>query len=275
MDQVTRLGLAFAALGLTLPLAVPLAQEATLAGRVVHKVSKGGIPGAEVRLVPRNAQLTTDSAGYFRFDRVTPGTVSLLVRRLGFAPESATFIVQTADNLDLLIELEQSVQSLDTVTVKESEVPLARRKLELAGFYERKKIGAGRFFDPELLEKEQDRRLGDIITSRATGTRLIRSFIGTTGWIATNRRPGMGLQQRATASGTDTMRGADPRACYADVYLDGAVAYSFGSLAELFDINGIPVSNIAAVEVYVGVSQIPLQYNKTGSVCGVVLIWTK
>ena len=274
MDQVTRIGLTVIALGLTLPLA-SAAQEATLNGRVVHKTSKGGIPGAEVRLTPKNTQLVTDSAGHFRFDHVTPGMVSLIVRRLGFAPESASFQVQASDDLDLLIELEQSVQSLDTVTVKESEVPLARRKLELAGFYARKKISAGRFFDPELLEKQQHRQLGDVISARATGTRLVRSFLGSTAWIATNRRPGMALSRRSTVSGTDTMRGADPRLCYADVYLDGAVAYSFGSLAELFDINSIPISNIAAVEVYVGVSQIPLQYNKTGAVCGVVLIWTK
>ena len=269
---MTRQVLASVALGFALATSVA-AQDATLNGRVVHKTSKGGIPGAEVRLTPRNAQLLTDSAGYFRFEKVMPGMVSLLVRRLGFAPESASFQVQPSDDLDLLIELEQSVQTLDTVTVAEREVPLAERKL--VGFYERKKIGVGRFIDPEVLAKEQHRRLGDLITSRATGTRMVRSLLGTAGWIATNRRPGMTLGNRATVSETDRLRGADPRLCYADIYLDGAVAYSFGSLAELFDINSIPISNLAAVEVYVGVSQIPLQYNKTGSVCGVVLIWTK
>jgi len=274
MDQVTRLRLFVIALGLTLPLSSS-AQEATLNGRVVHKTSKGGIPGAEVRLSPKNAQIITDSAGYFRFDRVPPGMVSLLVRRLGFAPESASFEVQASDDLDLLVELQQSVQRLDTVTVAEREAPLAERKLKLAGFYDRKKIGAGHFFDSELLEKQQQRRLGDVITARAPSTRMVRSLLGTTGWIATTRRPGMSLGAKNTVSETDRLRGADPRACYADVYLDGAVAYSFGSLAELFDINSIPISNIAAVEVYVGVSQIPLQYNKTGAVCGVVLIWTK
>jgi len=140
MDQVTRLRLFVVALGVTLPLALS-AQEATLSGRVVHKTSKGGIPGAEVRLSPKNAQIITDSAGYFRFDRVTPGMVSLLVRRLGFAPESASFEVQASDDLDLLVELQQSVQTLDTVTVAEREAPLAERKLKLAGFYERKRLG--------------------------------------------------------------------------------------------------------------------------------------
>ncbi len=272
MDQVTRLRFAVIALGVTLPRAAPTAQEATLAGRVVHKVSKGGIPGAEVLLAPRNSQLVTDSAGYFRFDRVTPGTVSLFVRRLGFAPESASFEVQSSDNLDLLIELQQSAQPLDTVTVAERETPLAERRL--AAFYERRRAGFGHFFSPEELEKQQHRSLGDIITARTPGSRLVRSLLGSAGWISTTRRPGA-MFGESTVDSVDRNRGADPRACYPDVYLDGGVVYSFGRGNSLFDINSIATGAIAAVEFYVGPSQTPLQYNKTSAVCGVVLIWTK
>ena len=271
MDQMTRSGLMALALGLTLPLASS-AQEATLNGRVVHKTSKGGIPGAEVRLSAKNAQIITDSAGYFRFDRVAPGMVSLFVRRLGFAPESASFEVQASDNLDLLIELQQSVQTLDTVTVAEREIPLAERRL--AGFYERKRLGFGHFFPPEELEKQQHRSLGDIITARTPGSRLVRSLLGSAGWIATTRRPGE-MFGRSSVDCADRNRGSDPRACYPDVYLDGGVVYSFGRGNSLFDINSIATGAIAAVEFYVGPSQTPLQYNKTSAVCGVVLIWTK
>lgn len=266
-----RAALAVLALGAILPRMI-IAQEATLNGRVVHKTSKGGIPGAEVRLSPKNSQLLTDSAGYFRFDRVAPGTVSLSVRRLGFAPESATFIVQTADDLDVLIELQQTVQTLDTVTVAEREVPLAERRL--AGFYERKRAGFGHFFTPEELEKQQHRPLGEIITARTPGSRLVRSLLGSAGWIATNRRPGE-MFGRSSIDTADRNRGADPRACYPDIYLDGGVVYSFGRGNSLFDINSIATGAIAAVEFYVGPSQTPLQYNKTSAVCGVVLIWTK
>ena len=274
MDQVTRLRIGCIALGLALPLATSFAQEATLNGRVVHKGSKGGIPGAEVRLSPKNAQIITDSAGYFRFDRVTPGMVSLLVRRLGFAPESASFEVQASDDLDLLVELQQSVQTLDTVTVAEREAPLAERRLKLAGFYERKRLGFGHFFTPEVLEKQQHRSLGDIITARTPGSRLVRSLLGSAGWIATTRRPGE-MFGGSSIDSADRNRGADPRACYPDVYLDGGVVYSFGRGNSLFDINSIATGAIAAVEFYVGPSQTPLQYNKTSAVCGVVLIWTK
>ena len=43
----------------------------------------------------------------------------------------------------------------------------------------------------------------------------------------------------------------------------------------LFDVNLIGTNNVSAVEVYVGASQTPSQYAKTGAICGVVLVWTK
>ncbi len=275
MDEVARRAVAALAIGagLLLPPGRALAQDvATLSGRVVHKTSSAGIPGAEVLLAPRVARLVTDSAGYFRFERVPPGSVSIYVRRLGFAPESVSFEVRAADDLDLLIELEQSAQPLDTVNVAGRERPRERGKL--AGFYERKRIGFGHFLDSDILEKQQDRRLGELITASTPGSRLVRSLTGSMAWIATTRRTGI-IFGGSAVDEWDRNRGADPRACYPDVYLDGVVVYSFGTGMSLFDINSIATAHLSAVEFYVGPSQTPLQYNKTSAECGVLLIWTK
>ena len=57
-----------------------------------------------------------------------------------------------------------------------------------------------------------------------------------------------------------------------DVYLDGAPL----ALANTkFDVNGIGLDHVAAIEVYAGVSNIPARYNRTSGGCGVVLIWTR
>lgn len=275
MDQVARRAFAALALGAGLLVhsrATRAQDVATLLGRVVQSASKAGIPSAEVRLAPSDRTVITDSAGYFRFDRVTPGIVSLLVRRLGFAPESVSFEVRASDDLDLLVELEQSAQPLDTVNVRGRERSLEHGKL--AGFYERKRGGFGRFLDSDILEKQQDRRLGELITASTPGSRLVRSLTGSMAWIATTRRPGI-IFGSSTVDEWDRNRGADPRACYPDVYLDGIVVYSFGSGMSLFDINSIPTAHLSAVEFYVGPSQTPLQYNKTSAVCGVLIIWTK
>ncbi|MEW5918356.1 MAG: hypothetical protein AB1762_18280, partial [Gemmatimonadota bacterium] len=45
--------------------------------------------------------------------------------------------------------------------------------------------------------------------------------------------------------------------------------------AVLFDVNSINPTHVAAIEFYAGAAQMPAQYNRTGSACGALLIWTK
>jgi hypothetical protein len=60
------------------------------------------------------------------------------------------------------------------------------------------------------------------------------------------------------------------------VYVDGTAVYSSSSeQVPLFDVNGMQASEIAGVEVYTGLGQIPAQYNKTSGGCGVILIWLR
>ncbi len=261
MDQVARR--AFAALALGVGLLVPprgaRAQDvATLSGRVVHRTSKAGIPSAEVRLSPSNQLVATDSAGFFRFDRVAPGSVSVLVRRLGFAPESTSFAVRAADDLEILIELQQSAQALDTVIVAARENAIARRKL--AGFYERKRFGIGRFLEAKDLEAIGTRQMADVLSSRFPGVRKMRVPGKPGAFIATSR-----LIPKA-------LSGGPPKPCFVEAYLDGGIV---GTDAQLFDVDAIDPAHVSALEFYSGPSQTPVQYNKTGSACGVLLIWMK
>ncbi len=253
----------------------PLAAQsgATLAGRVVHKTTKAGIVGAEVRLAPSTRALVSDSAGHFRFDEVPLGIVSLLVRRLGFVPESASFAVAVNDDLDILVELQQVPQQLDTVNVAGRQALLLTGKL--AGFYERKRFGIGKFIDSVDIEREFGARLGDVIASRSPGTRLVRANRAFISWLATNRDAGSRPTGGVKLDPVDGLLGADPRACYPDVWLDGIKVYTFDSGMRLFDINSLATNEVAAIECYVGAARIPVQYNSSSSTCGVLLIWTK
>ena len=53
-----------------------------------------------------------------------------------------------------------------------------------------------------------------------------------------------------------------------DVYLDGVLSTNN-------DLEKQNVNQFAAVEYYAGGATIPVQYNRTGSSCGVLLLWSR
>ncbi len=261
------------------------AQDAALAGRVLRAGSTSPIASAEVVLAPGGSRLLTDSDGRFRFESVTSGRSTIHVRRLGFVAESVVVETPRVHAADLVIELRETAQKLDTVSVSGREDVLARGKL--AGFYERKKFGIGRFLEEKDIEKMLTRRLGDIIVAKFPGTRTVRNGKGgLAAYIATVRMMphalvgGSSTRGSAPAGGAFSTRAPRPRTCYPDVYLDGVVVYSSGSedyagSHTRFDINSIDPAQISAIEFYAGAAQMPAQYNRTGAACGALLIWTK
>lgn len=247
------------------------------------------IAGAEVVLTPRNNRTVTDAAGEFRFDGVTAGPVVLHVRRIGFAAESLGVELPLVAPID--IELREAAQPLDTVSVTGREATIPRGKL--TGFHERKHMGIGRFLEEADIEKLGSRRLADILVARIPGLKTVRSGKGGSAtYIGTVRMAPRALLGAPAAGGGSSVPGSalstrGPRvtACFPDVYLDGAVVYSSGSEdmlppgmsadAVLFDVNSVNPTHVAAIEFYAGAAQMPAQYNRTGSACGALLIWTK
>lgn len=252
----------------------------SVAGRVVRAGAGTAIPGVEVVLSPHASRALTDASGEFRFDGVQTGRVVIHVRRLGFVPDSVTVELPLA--APVVIPLRESVQPLDTVSVTGREDVLVRGKL--AGFYERKRYGFGTHLEARDLEKMLMRRLSEILIARVPGVRAARR--GSATYIATQRlAPHSLVGETNPSAGTGAINSARrPRitTCYPDVYLDGAVVYS--STMEmhapradhvLFDINSVEPAHVAAIEFYGGPAQMPAEFNKTGSACGALLIWTK
>lgn len=124
--------------------------------------------------------MLTDAKGEFRFDALPSGYVMIHVRRIGFAPDSLGVQLPLSAPLD--VELRETVQKLDTVSISARENVLPRGKL--AGFYERKQFGIGRFLEEQDIEKMLTRRLGDIVVAKIPGTRTVR---GNRGGMAVHR----------------------------------------------------------------------------------------
>jgi hypothetical protein len=56
--------------------------------------------------------------------------------------------------------------------------------------------------------------------------------------------------------------------CVVDLYIDGQIVGDN-------DLEKLRADQFAGVEWYSGAASIPVQYNKTGSTCGVLLFWSR
>lgn len=118
----------------------------------------------------------------------------------------------------------------------------------LRAFEERRRSGAGGyFFSDSLLRTSENRSAGDLIASHVPGVSVERR--GRQMSIV-SARPG-GLKSK----------------CYPDVYLDGVpVAH---------DLSDTSISTLAGVEFYGSGAVMPIQFNRTASGCGALLLWTR
>ena len=132
---------------------------------------------------------------------------------------------------------------------------------KLSVFEERRKRSpGGKFLDGKEIQKWEGRRSGDMFAT-IPGVDLHRA----------------GMKSFAAGSrATQSLRSSRAEPCYMDVYLDGALVYSKALVgAQLFDLNSIPASHLAAVEVYSSAANIPPELNRTSKGCGVIALWTR
>ncbi len=234
------------------------------------------------QLVPMGARPTTTRVpGARRFARVDLPLDSMLV-----TVPFVSRVVATAGT------------SLPTVSVLASGAPVA--------FEERRRLGIGRFMTAEDFAPMGGRRLSDALANRS-GFSAVQGR-GDHGWVISRRAPNHilpkgGLGQNAdgkpiecgvsSGKGGPCMFGMDDFreqgfycptnaevsrgiecGCYAQVYLDDRLMNG-GRPTEPFDINTIPVGEIAGVEFYATAAQTPGRYSQLNAKCGVMLVWTK
>jgi outer membrane receptor for ferrienterochelin and colicin len=154
--------------------------------------------------------------------------------------------------------MSQKVFTLDPLVVIGRTT--SKRPQFLEGFYRRLASGSGTYFTPEDIQ----RRIGD----------RLPNLIGDI--------PGIHIQQSGPGGrATATIRGKvhlDPNnpACEPLFFVDGheqGIGRALGG--NMIDLNSVSMAEIAAVEVYKGVSTIPAEFLAAGSDCGVIVVWTK
>jgi hypothetical protein len=219
--------------------ATPVA-TAKLIGKVTDT---SGVPlsRAEVWLVSVSTLRTiADDSGQFELPGLPAGTITLGVRRLGY--ESATFsaTLKAGKTHRATFPLTPSVQSLAGVRVQDTASSW------LALFDEHRSMHRGTFITRSDFERQNLRIATDIL----------------------RRVPGVQIMPTRTGTAVVMTRGSGARRCVPQLYVH-QTPYSGN-----FD--DFTPDDIEALEVYVGISEIPPDLNTMGRpICAAIVIWTR
>jgi len=219
--------------------------NAVLTGRVINAAGQP-VVGARVDVIGTPGATLTKENGQFTINSLPSGTQSVVVRQIGFAPEEKAVELSTRGPAEVSITMARPATMLNTVVVKaDRDVGL-----EKVGFTQRKKMGGGYYMD------------GDQITQRAPNqlTDLFRTIPG--------------LRVVPAGNGIDyTVESArNVTGSCVKYYVDGAPfeAVFPGDVDRI-----LPPNEIAAIEVYNGIS-VPAQFQAPGqSSCAAVVMWSK
>lgn len=211
-----------------------------VAGRPLRDVQVGVEGGAGVAVTAEN--------GTFLLRELPSGTTTASVRKIGYAPATATVHLRKFKPESLTIALSVASQVLAPVTVTAK----ADQELERLGFNDRLKMGnRSNFLFPEQLEKQQFDRFTDL-------------FRSVPGFAATRAGNYYFLQSsRALSGGT--------QGCV-NVFVDKVrfEQLSPGDLDAAF-----PVGTIGAIESYPSDASTPSEFRLPGRNCATVVVWTK
>lgn len=264
-------------LAATVALASTASAQAELQGHV-YGAERQALANADVSVPELQRRTLTDSLGRFRLQGILPGTHLVITRSIGFRPDSVRIFFAVDEALVHDVMLKVAVAELPALAIRDTSRRTALARI--ADFEHRRTAGIGRFVTRDDLETSANRPLGEIIATRVPGIAVHHSGSGPEAWAASGRTTGTAKCElcRAPAATmmdpTDAMAGAPP-ACYLDVYVNGTMVYDSTRRMALFNLNSYRPSEVEGVEVYTGAGQIPVEYNKTGGTCGVMLVWTR
>jgi len=230
------------------------AQGSLFTGRVLDSLQTP-LVGAEVSLPALAKSQRTDERGEFRVTGVPAGEHVVQVRMPGYAPKVDTIEVADAGEVRREYRLSRIEATLPEVPVKAS---LLDRKL--SEFYERRRMGIGRFLDSAEFAKAPGTRTSDRLR-KLPGLTIGRGRFLNEAYVISTR------------SG-EGKRPGSKEPCRAAIWLDGL------NLWTDYSVNQLDPSMIGAVEWYAGQASIPAKYNVTPSTpqrkyCGVLVIWTR
>ncbi len=226
-----------------------------LVGTVTATDGGAPLPFARVSVMGTKQTTLTAADGAFAILQVAPGLRVIQVRLAGYTTLLTTVNVASRDTARISVTLAVAGVQLDPVVVSGKPGP---RLPAMQGFEERRGRAQGHFLNREEIVRMQARRFTDLL----------------------RRIPGVQMQhvsgpyeqgEAVRMSRTIGVMGA--RACPVLYYMNGT---PFPVTGDVQIDQFIDPDEVAAVEVYNGMSQIPPEFNSAShnARCGVIVIWT-
>jgi hypothetical protein len=221
--------------------------------RILGVFNSEGKPleGVEVTDLKSGTTALTTSTGTVTLAYLPDGGSDVRVRQLGYVPVTQFIRIGPADTTPVTVILTESANVLPALISKDTAHPVSPG---LRAFEERRRMGRGYFIGEKELRKSDNREMANVVrTIPGVEVSCAKAFPHDCHAVS-----GRSQTKYAMIGGGR---------CEFLMYVDGVRRTET-------DLNMLRVSEYQAVESYSG-SQIPMQYNATGSACGVLLFWTR
>lgn len=224
--------------------------HATLKITVYDYQSGFRLKGARVSMNEGKIVGVTNGEGYVELENIPPGAHIVSVSFDKYSGEVFPLNFSEEETIEIELGLERAPVEMEGIEIVEERI---EPSLERRGFYERKASGVGRYLTKEEMDEKGKILLSDALRG-VSGVQVI-TYDGIK--AAVSRRRGMLCPLRVYINGST---------------LGGRIISN--SSVQVVDLDSQALEEIAGIEVYVGPSEIPVQYAQYNQ-CGVILIWTR
>lgn len=215
-------------------------------GQVSDGATRKPIAGAEITNGNDSRSTTTDSAGRFTLNELTPGKSRLIIRAQGFPVLTFNIELPVGDTLVQTVQLDSTAAGRARAQTLPEVGVTASRSLgpRYADFERRMKTGRGQYMTAEEIDKGRYYSLQE----------AVRNMRGVE--VACGGGAGCYIKMARA-----------PMQCTPEYIVDERVDNTFGP--------NTPIRDIQGLEVYNGPSDVPGEFAGRNAGCGVIVIWTK
>jgi len=223
------------------PRQITLLGTARLTGRVLN-ASGHPLPGARVQLEGTTRAAQTRATGEFVLDSLPPGTQTVSVRLLGYAPVEEAVDLVSREPRTVTIRMSDFVPVLETVRVTASR----ERAMDAVGYSHRKRSGMGTYLEGNQINPNS-RYLSDVV------------------------RQVPGIRVQAAADGRQMITSTRSANGCVQIWIDGTMWQQL----EPGDVDDfVKPHELAAIEVY-SPSSTPAEFSGVrGGSCTTIIGWT-